>query len=64
MDVDVVVGIKLGVGFDIVGDILWPAVGYTMMSVIWLGLKLGFKTGNLVGGFGSPLMHALLICPP
>ena len=57
-----VVGVSLR--FDAVGDILKPVVGYVeAMPAIWLGFELGFKTGNLVGGLRSPLMHALLICP-
>jgi hypothetical protein len=45
-------------------DVLGFAVGFIISPETGLGLELGFKTGNLVGGLGSPLMHAVLICPP
>ena len=62
MGVDVVVGIKLGVVFDIVGYIPWPAA---VVGDLVVGAKVfGATDGFAVGGFGSPLVHALLICPP
>ena len=62
MGVDVVVGIKLGMVFDIVRDIPWPAA---VVGDLVVGAKVfGATDGFAVGGLGSPITQALLICPP
>ena len=48
------------VGLAVVG----LAVGFTISPETRLGLELGFRIGVFVGGLGSPLMHAPLVCPP
>ena len=55
---DAVVGNFMGV------DVLGFAVGFTISPETRLGLELGFRIGVFVGGLGSPLMHAPLVCPP
>ena len=54
----------LSVGVDVLGDLLGLADGYTINPDTRLGFELGFWIGDLVGGLGSPLMQAPLICPP
>jgi hypothetical protein len=52
-------------GLEVMGlDVLGFAVGLTINPDAKLGFELGFRIGDLVGGLGSPLMQAPLICPP
>ena len=53
------------VGLDVTGDSLglpWPAtvVGDLVVGATVVGAADGFA----VGGFGSPITQALLVCPP
>ena len=64
------VALGLSVGVIVFGvDVLGFAVGFInnpepKLGLELMGLEVGFRIGVLVGGFGSPLMHAPLICPP
>jgi hypothetical protein len=65
------VGVALGisVGVNVVGVVVFGfSVGFINITEPRLGLELGselgFRIGVLVGGLGSHLMHAPLICPP
>ena len=62
-----VVGATVGaaVGFTVgakVGFEVGAAVGFAVG--VKVGFKVGAAVGFAVGGFGSPIMHALLVCPP
>ena len=57
--------VGLAVGLS-VGDRLGLAVGLAVGLSVGdrLGLAVGLAVGFAVVGFGSPIMHAPLICPP
>ena len=63
-----VIGDSLGlaVGLDVTGNLLglpWPAAVVGDLVVVGVTV-VGATDGFAVGGLGSPITQALLVCPP